>query len=321
MTPFSSPLLPIDWSFEWLIIRSQASFANIRSESASESDSGHSKRFVHSHSLPPSLALSLFLSFSHLYGPRLSFSQCRMCRTMCRRYSDRCCSPSTSCRYSLFAVCAASRTETPRPALYTNNWSHVISLLAVIIAVICDFLLSYSFFFFVFFFFFQQERWDTSRSGCVYACTCTCKSAMCGKREEWRTFIHLCRPTETLYNKCIALSHCNKSARTKNSFEHLKTTDFRKGSMSDIQRWTSKVFKPRQVFKQYAYSLSSRIFISLPRIRAMCTDLIFQSRVLTFLSNEALQHRGSWNWFPSWLQPSCESEVNREIDDSVCATR
>jgi len=73
--------------------------------------------------------------FSLIPSPPLSlsspaFNRYRMCRTMYRRYSDRCCSPSTSCRYSLFAVCAASRTETPRPALYTNNRSHIINPLA-----------------------------------------------------------------------------------------------------------------------------------------------------------------------------------------------
>lgn len=128
--------------------------------------------FIRSHSLfpPPSL------SFSHLYCSAFFFSRYRTYRMTCRRYCDRCCSPLTSCRYSLFAVCAASRIETPRPALYTNNGSHVISLLA-------DYrCLRFRFFSFFFFFFFIDRTGIKNLIG-------VSQIAMCAEREQ-RTFIY-----------------------------------------------------------------------------------------------------------------------------------
>jgi len=124
----------------------------------------------------------------------------------------------------------------------------------------------------------------------VYVCKCVHVNPQFvekGKNEEHSyIFLFFRRPIDTLYNKCIALSHCNKNARTKDSFEHLKISAEDRCLMPTLNLDNFST-------DTTTHTLSSRIFTFFPRIRAMCTDLIFQSRLLTFLPNEALQHRGS----------------------------
>lgn len=71
-------------------------------------------------SFPLSLSFLIHIVFLLSFKPALSvatrekFNRCQKYRRTFRRYSDRCCSPSMNCRCSLFAVYAASRTETPQ---------------------------------------------------------------------------------------------------------------------------------------------------------------------------------------------------------------